>query len=183
MFQTQRVHLFPFRTQKLSFAVATILAWRRAGTIAQCWHKSVIQTQRVHLFPFRTQKLSFAVVTILAWRRAGTIAHSRHKWSRRYRFSPNRLLCLFESPPYFRYFAKRNELGWVPIRENMGREAVRFTEPEINIFTYSSLAQSVEHLTVNQGVTGSSPVGGAISGQQFCTLTQKSLNFKGFSCF
>ena len=27
--------------------------------------------------------------------------------------------------------------------------------------TYSSLAQSVEHLTVNQGVTGSSPVGGA----------------------
>ena len=27
---------------------------------------------------------------------------------------------------------------------------------------YSSLAQSVEHLTVNQGVTGSSPVGGAI---------------------
>ena len=27
--------------------------------------------------------------------------------------------------------------------------------------SYSSLAQSVEHLTVNQGVTGSSPVGGA----------------------
>ena len=26
---------------------------------------------------------------------------------------------------------------------------------------YSSVAQSVEHLTVNQGVTGSSPVGGA----------------------
>ena len=30
---TQRVHLFPFRTQKLSFAVPTILAWRRAGKI------------------------------------------------------------------------------------------------------------------------------------------------------
>ena len=28
---------------------------------------------------------------------------------------------------------------------------------------YSSLAQSVEHLTVNQGVVGSSPTGGAIS--------------------
>ena len=27
---------------------------------------------------------------------------------------------------------------------------------------YSSLAQSVEHLTVNQGVVGSSPTGGAI---------------------
>ena len=32
---TQRVHLFPFRTQKLSFAVPTILAWRRAGKIGQ----------------------------------------------------------------------------------------------------------------------------------------------------
>ena len=29
----------------------------------------------------------------------------------------------------------------------------------------------------------SSPAGGAILGQQFCTLTQKSLIFKGFSCF
>ena len=29
-------------------------------------------------------------------------------------------------------------------------------------YMYSSIAQSVEHLTVNQGVTGSSPVGGAI---------------------
>ena len=32
---TQRVHLFPFRTQKLSFAVLTILAWRRAGKISR----------------------------------------------------------------------------------------------------------------------------------------------------
>ena len=44
----------------------------------------------------------------------------------------------------------------------MVREAVCFTVPESHIFMYSSLAQSVEHLTVNQGVTGSSPVGGAI---------------------
>ena len=29
------------------------------------------------------------------------------------------------------------------------------------MFFYSSLAQSVEHLTVNQGVVGSSPTGGA----------------------
>ena len=34
VFLTQRVHLFPFRTQKLSFAVPTILAWRRAGKIS-----------------------------------------------------------------------------------------------------------------------------------------------------
>ena len=37
---------------------------------------------------------------------------------------------------------------------------------------YSSIAQSVEHLTVNQGVTGSSPVGG-VSGTAvyLCTFS------------
>ena len=34
--QTQRVHLFPFRTQKLSSAVVTILYGRLYGKIAQC---------------------------------------------------------------------------------------------------------------------------------------------------
>ena len=38
---SQRVHLFPFRTQKLSSAEATILAWRRAGKIAQCQHHPI----------------------------------------------------------------------------------------------------------------------------------------------
>ena len=37
--QTQRVHLYPFRTQKLSSAVATILCGRPHGKIAQCWHR------------------------------------------------------------------------------------------------------------------------------------------------
>ena len=50
-------------------------------------------------------------------------------------------------------------------------------------FLYSSLAQSVEHLTVNQGVTGSSPVGGAILGQQFCTPTRKALVKQGLLCW
>ena len=48
---------------------------------------------------------------------------------------------------------------------------------------YSSLAQSVEHLTVNQVVTGSSPVGGAISGVLNRTPPQKALFFKAFLCF
>ena len=40
------------------------------------------------------------------------------------------------------------------------------------IFQYSSIAQSVEHLTVNQGVTGSSPVGGAKKViQAICTFS------------
>ena len=34
--QTQRVHPFPFRTRKLSSAVATILYGRMYGKIAQC---------------------------------------------------------------------------------------------------------------------------------------------------
>ena len=37
--QTQRVPLFPFRTQKLSSAVVKILYGRLYGKIAQCWHK------------------------------------------------------------------------------------------------------------------------------------------------
>ena len=36
----QRVHLFPFRTQKLSSAEATILAWRRAGKIVHRQHRT-----------------------------------------------------------------------------------------------------------------------------------------------
>ena len=39
VFLTMRVHLFPFRTQKLSSSVPTILAWRRAGKIGQRQHK------------------------------------------------------------------------------------------------------------------------------------------------
>ena len=35
---TQRVHPFPFRTRKLSSAVAKILVWRRTGKIAHCRH-------------------------------------------------------------------------------------------------------------------------------------------------
>ena len=63
---------------------------------------------------------------------------------------------------------------------NMGMHS---DTPLVSLYFYSSLAQSVERVTVNHDVAGSSPAGGAIAGQQFCTLTQKSLIFKGFSCF
>ena len=88
-----------------------------------------------------------------------------------------------KTPTCFRDFAKRNELGWDPIRENMVFEAVSFTVSDQKIFKHSSLAQSVEHLTVNQGVTGSSPVGGAILIGQKCNLCQKALFYKAFSVF
>ena len=35
--------------------------------------------------------------------------------------------------------------------------------PRLVLIRYSSLAQSVEHLTVNQGVVGSSPTGGVMA--------------------
>ena len=42
VFLTQRVHLFPFRTQKLSFAVPKILYGRLYGKIGQCQHIEVL---------------------------------------------------------------------------------------------------------------------------------------------
>ena len=47
------------------------------------------------------------------------------------------------------------------VRRNGERTSSLFTLT--SYLDHSSLAQSVEHLTVNQGVTGSSPVGGAIA--------------------
>ena len=44
-------------------------------------------------------------------------------------------------------------------------------------------AQAIYRVRGMQWVQGSRPVRGAIRMQQFCTLTQKPLNFKGFSCF
>ena len=40
VFLTVRVHLFPFRTQKLSSPVPKILVWRRTGKIGQCQHSA-----------------------------------------------------------------------------------------------------------------------------------------------
>ena len=41
---TRRVHLFPFRTQKLSSAVPTIPGWRRSGKIGHSLHSSLAQS-------------------------------------------------------------------------------------------------------------------------------------------
>ena len=46
--------------------------------------------------------------------------------------------------------------------------------------SYSSLAQSVERMTVNHDVAGSSPAGGAMMVGQFCNLLGKALIFKAF---
>ena len=113
----------------------------------------MILAQRVHLFPFRTQKLSSAEATILAWRRAGKIAHCQHHLIQL--TSIRRLAVLVFIP-------RQGEPDWG---------------------SYSSLAQSVEHLTVNQGVVGSSPTGGAIFGGQFDNSSRKSLFYKDFFGF
>ena len=48
-------------------------------------------------------------------------------------------------------------------REDRSLPTQQLFQIGLAVSSYSSLAQSVEHLTVNQGVTGSSPVGGAIN--------------------
>ena len=40
----QRVHLYPFRTQKLSSAMLKILVWRRTGKIGKRGHSSLAQS-------------------------------------------------------------------------------------------------------------------------------------------
>ena len=166
-----RVHLFPFRTQKLSSSAPKILGWKRPGKIGQSQHMIPCGSERTTCsltsdsrivgdfhsegppvpIPNTEVKLTCAEDT---WLEA----------ARENRSSPTFLLCLFflllNIPPLL-------------------MSVYRLSRSHI----HSSIAQSVEHLTVNQGVTGSSPVGGAIMGQQFCTLTQKSLKFKDFSYF
>ena len=46
----QRVHLYPFRTQKLSSAMPTILAWRRVGKIGRCEHSGSWQVSAAWRF-------------------------------------------------------------------------------------------------------------------------------------
>ena len=126
----------------------------------------MILAQRVHLFPFRTQKLSSAEPKILAWRRAGKIGHCRHiyreTWVRRRHavsVSLVYLLLLYSSLTHAGRFASKPHLtSWAGRKWTLGSS--KFT------IQYSSLAQSVEHLTFNQGVVGSSPTGGAISFNQ-----------------
>ena len=113
-------------------------------------HESAIISQRVHPFPFRTRKLSSAVPTILDWRRSGKIGQSQHITAK------------------FNYLAVQSFLLSSVGRANISlctHESVgkthKFGTDFYAVSLHSSLAQSVEHLTVNQGVTGSSPVGGA----------------------
>ena len=51
-------------------------------------------------------------------------------------------------------------LAWRRVGK-IGHSRHKLGIPRVSLIQYSSIAQSVEHLTVNQGVTGSSPVGGA----------------------
>ena len=109
-----------------------LLQLQAAGS-CRCSKKLVRLTQRVHLFPFRTQKLSSVVPKILGWRRPGKIGIRQHGTTE----------------------VRRKRLTSVCFRKH-SRMHLHFAVP------YSSIAQSVEHLTVNQGVTGSSPVGGVL---------------------
>ena len=54
VFITLRFHLFPFRTQKLSSAVPTILGGRPPGKIGLCQHEKARSFLRAFSFTFST---------------------------------------------------------------------------------------------------------------------------------
>ena len=54
------------------------------------------------------------------------------------------------------------------------------TDSKIQIYRYSSIAQSVERMTVNHDVTGSSPVGGAIKAVEFVSTAFFVCEFVNF---
>ena len=107
----------------------------------------MLQTQRVHPFPFRTRKLSSAVAKILVWRRAGKIAHCRHK-SLPFGTAKGLWFC-------------RNPFKNITRKSVFYRNDDLLAKEEYAFHLYSSLAQSVERMTVNHDVAGSSPAGGA----------------------
>ena len=63
---------------------------------------------------------------------------------------------------------------------NMGMHS---DTPLVSLYFYSSLAQSVERVTVNHDVAGSSPAGGAIFNVRYGFRTEKALIFKAFFVF
>ena len=74
----QRVHLFPFRTQKLSSAMAKILAWRRVGKIAQCWYTFQNKFWN-RLLAKRAAKSANNGQQLVFFRRGSTCSHSEHR--------------------------------------------------------------------------------------------------------
>ena len=55
---------------------------------------------------------------------------------------------------------------------NVSKICIHYRRSEASADQFSSLAQSVEHLTVNQGVVGSSPTGGVCYCSNFWLLGQ-----------
>ena len=113
----------------------------------------MLQTQRVHPFPFRTRKLSSAVAKILGGKPPGKIAQCQHK-ARYFVFQAEDEIFYFSRLGQMRDFfgfAKQNEVV------KTSRKMSGFWRSQ----KHSSLAQSVERMTVNHDVAGSSPAGGA----------------------
>ena len=130
----------------------TLNQWVPGSNPWRCTNKSVFLTQRVHPYPFRTRKLSFAVPKILDWRRSGKIGHSRHQ----------RDMLDRKCIPYFIFLL--SSVGSADRDLYTKRLCIRIYKIAVWLWSncsYSSLAQSVERVTVNHDVVGSSPTGGA----------------------
>ena len=137
---SHRVHLYPFRTQKLSCAEPKILDWRRSGKIGQCQHKCketlLGKTLKSVLLPKEQLNRSEKVGVTIAQGPPVPIPNTEVK------------LCGAE------------DTCLATSRENRSMPTF-FHSIWLILFLYSELAQLAEHLTVNQVVAGSSPAGGA----------------------
>ena len=113
--------------------------------------QSVLITHRVHPSPFRTRKLSYAVPKILDGKLSGKIGRGQHKRGSGDNTGPSHIF-LLSSVGRANISLCTHELMW---------ETHKFGTDFCAVPPHSSLAQSVERVTVNHDVVGSSPTGGA----------------------
>ena len=133
----------------------------------------MISAKRVHPFPFRTRKLSSAAATILGGRLPGKIAHRELKLvisAQRVHPFPFRTRKL--SSVAATILGGRLPGKIAHCQHNMFFAADSFWRFLRFVYIFSSLAQSVERVTVNHDVVGSSPTGGAIKMLQKSNLAK-----------
>ena len=113
-----------------------------------------MMAKRSHPFPFRTRKLSSSALMVLGGRLPGRVGRCRNK-----KVKPS--------------FKKTAALIFIKRRGKNKEKQIK----------YSSLAQSVEHMTVNHRVVGSSPTRGAKKTEQFRYHSELFSEIKGLRDF
>lgn len=141
-----RIHLFPYRTQKLSSPASTILGWRRPGKI----------DRRLLNIP---QQLSWQGIRCSHIpRKMGRNQGFQHKL--RVLFKTQHLKVKNRPKKFVASIAFRNLGDWLIKKLNQPKIANVCLKNFLQNLQ-SSIAQLVEHAAVNRRVVGSSPTWGA----------------------